>query len=45
MAIRSYLIGDPFYEGFPSQVVLAHSQPAQIIANVFVVGYSVVKLQ
>lgn len=29
----------------PSQVVLAHSQPARIIANVFVVGYSIFKVQ
>ena len=46
MGARSYLISAiRFMKACPSQVVLAHSQPARIIANVFVVGYEIFKDQ
>jgi len=46
MDTRSYLISAIlFMKACPSQVVLAHSQLARIITNVFVVGYSVFKVQ
>ena len=35
--------GDLFMKACPSQAVLAHSQKAPAIANVFAVGYSIVK--